>query len=135
MSIEHTTRVRFHQADPAGVLFFGRVFELVSDAFEETIRGAIIPFDEPFPKRDFLVPIVHVDADYQLPIRVGEEVTVSLTIERIGRSSLGYRFAIIDRDSRTRVSGSVVHTFVEASSFSTIEIPAAIRAKLEALQP
>ena len=35
MAFEHRHRVRFHQSDPAGVLFFGRVFELAESTYEE----------------------------------------------------------------------------------------------------
>jgi acyl-CoA thioesterase FadM len=115
------------------VLFFGRIFEVVSDAYEDLIRSSFIAFDEPFPKRDYLVPIVHVDADYQQPIRVGEEVRVQLEIIRIGESSMAYNFLVVGADDKACVSGKVVHTFVDAGTFSTIAMPDEVRSVLERL--
>jgi YbgC/YbaW family acyl-CoA thioester hydrolase len=130
---EFRTRVRFHQADPAGVLFFGRVFELVSDAYEELIRLAFLRFEDVFRAREFLVPIVHAEADYRRPIWVGEQVTLRLEIQRIGRSSLTYGFEVLDDSGELRVRGRIVHAFVDSSSFETIEIPPHVRQQLETL--
>jgi len=130
---EFPTHVRFHQADPAGVLFFGRVFELVSDAYEELIRAAGLPYEDYFTIRKYATPVVHAEVDYERPLRVGDEVVVRLEIERIGRSSLGFAFEILGPERDVRARGHVVHVFVDAQAFTTIPVPPTVRTALEAL--
>lgn len=119
----YRTRVRFHQADPAGVLFFGRVFELVSDAYEELLEAAGLDFEQPDSLAGFTTPIVHVEADYRQAIRMGEMVTVRLRLERLGESSLTYAFELLGPDGSLRTSGRVVHVFVRLPGFEKIPMP------------
>lgn len=128
----HATRVRFHQADPAGVLFYGRVFELVNDAYEELVRAAGFVYDDHFGMLDYATPVVHVEADYKRPMAAGERLVVELTVTRIGRASFTMAFRILGADGVERATGNVVHAFVSAATFQTIEIPAAVRAGLDA---
>ena len=131
----HTVRIRFHQADPAGVLFYGRVFELVNEAYEELVRAAGFVYDDHFGMLDYATPVVHIETDYRRPMPAGELETVLLTVPRIGRSSFTLAFSITGPDELERASGTVVHAFVRAASFETIEIPAAVRAALGQYQP
>ncbi len=126
----HKARIRFHQADPAGVLFYGRVFELVNNAYEELVRDAGFVYDDHFGLKNFATPVVHVDADYMRPMAAGELLTISLSISRIGRSSFTLAYAIHGEDGLARAGGNVIHAFVHADTFTTIEIPEPVRAAL-----
>ncbi|MDM7914542.1 MAG: hypothetical protein QUU85_04650 [Candidatus Eisenbacteria bacterium] len=44
--LDHT-RVRFHEADPAGIVFFARVFRYAHDAYEAWLRSIGLPLDLP----------------------------------------------------------------------------------------
>jgi len=129
---DHTARVRFYQADPAGVLFYGRIFELVNDAYEELVRAAGIAFDDHFALRDTATPVVHVAADYRRPILAGEDVTVRLEVARLGTSSLHLDFAVLGPEGELRASGQVIHVFVDARTFAKVDVPERVR---EALAP
>ncbi len=122
-AFEHRTRVRFHQADPAGVLFFGRLFELISDAYEEFVEAA----------GGMTTPIVHLEADYRQAVRVGESVSVRLRLERLGHSSMTYGFEVMGPDGSLRASGRVVHTFVRLPDFAKIPMPDHARRAFETL--
>jgi YbgC/YbaW family acyl-CoA thioester hydrolase len=134
-TFRHTARIRFHQADPAGVLFYGRVFELVNEAYEELVRAAGFVYDDHFGMQDYATPVVHVEADYRRPMPAGAQVTVELTVSRIGRSSFTLAFTIQDAAGAVCAEGTVVHTFVRADTFSTIEIPPEVRAALAGYAP
>jgi YbgC/YbaW family acyl-CoA thioester hydrolase len=134
-AFEHSGRVRFHQADPAGVLFYGRVFELVNDAYEELVRAAGFVYDDHFGMQDYATPVVHIEADFRRPMAAGELLRVRLTVPRLGRSSFTLAYAISGEDGLERASGTVVHAFVAADTFTTIEIPPAVRAALARFAP
>jgi YbgC/YbaW family acyl-CoA thioester hydrolase len=131
----HTVRLRFHQADPAGVLFYGRVYELVNDAYEELVRDAGFEYDDHFGLTDYATPVVHVEADYKRPMLPGEVLTVELAITRLGRSSFTLAFTVVGPDRQMRATGNIVHAFVNAETFNTIEIPDHVRTALERYAP
>ena len=110
---EYTTQVRFHQADPAGVLFYGRVFELVNDAYEALVHAAGLGYDDHFGLRGYATPVVHVAADYRRPMAAGETLTVALDVARLGYSSLTLHFTVTGADGMERAIGEVVHAFVD----------------------
>jgi YbgC/YbaW family acyl-CoA thioester hydrolase len=130
-----TVRLRFHQADPAGVLFYGRVYELVNDAYEELVRDAGFEYDDHFGLKEYATPVVHVEADYRRRMLPGELLTVELAVTRLGRASFTLGFSIIGPDRQVRATGSIVHAFVRADTFNTIEIPDNVRTALTRYAP
>lgn len=83
----HRTRIAFHQADPAGVLFFGRYAELWQSAYEAFIADLGIPYDDWFSQRARSTPIRRVEVDHLRPILAGEAVEVRVGVARLGRTS------------------------------------------------
>lgn len=131
MHFEHLHRVRFHQSDPAGVLFFGRVFELVESTYEELCRAAGIDIDALLKQHVYTTPIVHAEADYHAPIVVGEEVTIQALVDRIGKSSIHLVYRIVGPSGDLRVTVRVVHVHVDARTWDTAPIPDDMRTRLE----
>jgi YbgC/YbaW family acyl-CoA thioester hydrolase len=127
VAFAHRLRVRFHQADPAGVLFFGRVFELVQATYEDMCRAAGIDIEGFMHQRIYTTPIVRVEADYHQPIRVGEEVIVEAAVARLGSSSIHMRYTIAGDDGQVRVKARVVHVFVDADTWQAVAIPDDVR--------
>lgn len=128
MAFEHTLRIRFHQCDPAGVLFFGRVFELVQATYEDLCRAAGIDIQGLMDQHIYTTPIVRVEANYLQPVLVGEEVTVRAAIERVGDTSIHLSYTISGEDGTPRIAAKVVHVFVDADSWNKVTIPEDVRA-------
>lgn len=133
MIFEHRVRVRFYQADPAGVLYFGRVFELVGDAYEELLRQAGVDVDALLRLEEHATPIVHAEADFKRPMRVGEEIVVRATVERVGESSVAVAYTLEGTDGKLRATARVVHVWIEGQNFRKVSIPEGIRAILAGL--
>jgi len=126
----YSTRIRFHQADPAGVLFYSRVFELVNDAYEELVRVAGFHYDDHFGLQDYATPVVHLEVDYRRPMLAGERLRVELGVSRIGQSSFTLAFTVRGDEGHVRATGNVIHAFVQAATFTTIDIPEVVRSAL-----
>jgi len=130
MPFEHRQRVRFHQSDPAGVLFFGRVFELVQATYEDLCRTAGIDIDGLMRQSTHTTPVIHAEADYRRAIRVGEEVVVRAEIERLGTTSITLLYNVVGLDGESRATVRVVHVFVDADTWRKVAIPADVRNRL-----
>lgn len=123
--------VRFHLADPAGVLFYGRVFELVQEAYEAFCRENGLAIDAWMRLDGETTPVAHVEADYRAPMRVGERLTAVVTVSRVGRSSFTMSYAFCGPEGDVRATASVVHVHVDAATWAKVPIPGDLRAVLE----
>jgi YbgC/YbaW family acyl-CoA thioester hydrolase len=83
----HTIPVRFHDVDPAGIVFFARIFQYAHDAYEVWLRAIGFPLDPPIVERGYGLPLVHAEADFHSPIRLGQEVQVAISVAVVGTSS------------------------------------------------
>jgi 4-hydroxybenzoyl-CoA thioesterase len=79
----HTTsvRVRWSDADPAGIAFYPRFFEWY-DLGTETLFEAIgLPWPQLFPHYGIVgVPIVESGSTFVAPVRYGDTVTIRSTV-------------------------------------------------------
>jgi 1,4-dihydroxy-2-naphthoyl-CoA hydrolase len=111
--IEHRFEVRLHDTDAAGVLFFGHLFRHAHDAYESLLAAIGLPLHALIagaPDRPPLaLPVIRAEADYRLPMGLGERVMVRVEVLELRRRSfaLGYRFE--DAQGRTLATARTVH--------------------------
>jgi 4-hydroxybenzoyl-CoA thioesterase len=81
--VAHTTtvRVRWSDADPAGLVFYPRFFEWYDLGCEALFAALGMPWPEAFPKYEIVgVPIVESGSRFQAPIRYGDVVSITSTV-------------------------------------------------------
>ena len=82
-------RVRFSDCDPAGIVFFPQYLVMLNGVIEEWFdRGLGIPYAALIGARRTGLPTVRLELDFTAISRHGDELTWSLGLERLGRSSL-----------------------------------------------
>ena len=119
--------VRFQDADPAGVLFFGRIYDYCHQAYEEFWDSEGVDKTRFFSGADYLVPIVHSRADYRAPIRHGQRIRVRIAVARVGRASFTLAYDVTTLDGESRAAVSTVHAFVNRATMKPIPIPEPLR--------
>lgn len=126
-------RVRMHDTDMAGILYFARQFRFAHDALEEFAESEGFSFDQVFHQESFVFVIVHAEADYFAPLKLGDLLEVHLTIEKIGSSSFTVNYEIYKlQGERQRVGrAQTVHVTLDSKSRTKIPIPTVLRKKLE----
>jgi len=132
LHVENRT-VRFQDIDAAGIVFFARIFDYFHDAYAGLMASRGLPLPALLARTDWLVPLVRAEADYQRPLRHGDEVTVAVTAVALGRSSLTVDYLIAS--GGPCATGRTVHVFVAREGFARLEIPAAVRAAFSAATP
>jgi YbgC/YbaW family acyl-CoA thioester hydrolase len=120
--------VRWSDSDPAGIIYYPRIFDYVGECEWELLHRIGIRWEE--LKDDYLLPRVHVECNYKKVLRVGAAITIRVKIEKLGRSSIKYGFEIFldEAPDKAAVYGSVTSVVVRGGKAS--EIPAAVRAAL-----
>ncbi len=123
MPFEHVVTVRFHEVDRAGIAFFGRVFEYCHLTFEELVAAADVGISEIFDNRGWGMPLVHTEADFKGPMRLGDRLTVGLEVGHVGKSSIAFAFEVRGSGGELRATAKLVHAFVDLRTFESIEVP------------
>ena len=129
---DHWT-VRLGHTDAAGVMFFPAAFEVEQEFFERwleaggmsvrgMLEGALAP-----------TPVVHCEADYRRPVRVGDRLEVRLAAVGVGRTSfeLAWEMAL---EGAVAVAVRVRRSPIDRASGRAMDLPPALRAWLEASQ-
>lgn len=121
-----------HDTDMAGILYFPRQFRFAHDALEDFVESEGMTFQQVFKEKEFVFVIVHAEADYHLPIHVGDLIEVHLFVEKIGQSSFTIGYKIFRIPEKALVgSAKTVHVCLESKKRTKIEIPTHFRASLE----
>jgi 4-hydroxybenzoyl-CoA thioesterase len=128
-------RIRFAHCDPAGIVYFPQYLVmtnmLVEEWFNERLR---IDYAHMIQMRRVGLPIVKLDCEFSKPSRMGETVTLSLSVTRIGRRSI--HLAIVAHgDDGERFCANQVLVFVSQENGQSIDIPDDIVAALVQFAP
>ena len=75
---EEAGEVKLADTDAAGVLFFANAFKLAHNAYESFMASIGLSLNRIIRSSDYLLPIVHAEADYKSPLRLGDRFSVSL---------------------------------------------------------
>ena len=91
--------VRFGETDAAGVVHFLELFRWCHETWEASLEKYGVVLQEIFPTNqintsqlDVALPVVHCEANYFLPLYVGDTINIELNPEKINDSSFVLRF-------------------------------------------
>lgn len=107
---QYKTSIRLHDTDAAGLLFYGRQFYIVNDAYEHFLEQIGFSTAYLLNECDFFTPIVHSEADFLAPLSPSDHISINMSLEKIGESSITYHYSMVDKDSK--IVGSVTNTHV-----------------------
>ena len=129
--------VEFGDTDMAGIVHFAQFFnymEAAEHAFLRSLGFSVVMTWEGVP---IGVPRVAASCDYLRPVRFQDEIDITVSVKKLGRSSVTYRFEFTKggEDVARGEITAVFCSFRPGEAMKSIEIPAAIRAKLERGQP
>ena len=124
MPVEHTERMRVNwvDTDASGLIHYTaalRFFEVPEHALMRELMA----------DRGFKMPRVHVEADYEAPLRYPDEFDCTARVAAVGRSSIQWEYEIVRLDGVRAIRGRIVAVAVGADG-AKMEIPAELRRRL-----
>ncbi len=111
----YTHTVRFADTDAAGVAYFARLFDWCHAAYEEALQAAGVPLPEFFGGRSIAVPIVHAEADYRAPLRVGDRLHIHLQPHPRSESSFEICYRV-EREGQLCAAILTVHCSIDPTT-------------------
>ena len=138
-SFQTERRVEFRDTDAAGIVHFSVFFSYLEEAEHQLFRHLGLSIVSQFDGKTISWPRVAAKCDYRKSIRFEDVITIQVSIERIGSTSITWRFLILDQQGNTIAEGSTTtvcceippkHELGKPSHPIPIEIPQSIIDKL-----
>lgn len=127
---ERPVRIRFSHCDPAGMVFFPQYLTLTNALVEDWFTDSLgIDYADMIGQRRIGLPIVKLSCEFVRPSRMGETITLALSLAKIGQRSVGIRIAGSGSNGVRFVADQVLVT-TSLDSGESISIPNDIRAAL-----
>lgn len=124
--------VRFGDVDPARIVYYPRYLHLVHVAFEEFWACALgLPYADVIDGRKVAFPAVRLEVDFASPLRFGDRAVFEVAVERLGRSSIVWRYRVFTTGDDPVGSARITTVTVATDSLETIATPDWLRRLLE----
>jgi 4-hydroxybenzoyl-CoA thioesterase len=133
-AFERPLRIRFAHCDPAGIVFFPQYLVMVNTLVEDWVtEGLSVPYAQLLGVRRTGMPTVSLQCEFTAISRMGDEVMLGLSVERLGGSSLSLAVGCRAGDEQ-RMSVRQVLVFTSLDTHRAVPVPADLRAAIVAFQ-
>lgn len=126
----YKSKIKLHETDAAGLLFFSNQFKIVHDAYETLLEEIGFGFASLLKEKDYFLPIVHAEADYKAPLFVGDEITININVEKIGETSFTFVYELYKDTGELVGTAKTVHVTMDKILRKKIPLPPLMKNKL-----
>lgn len=106
------TTIRLQHTDAAGVTFFARLFELAHLAFEDMLDAIGHPLPQDLAGAPVAYPIVHAEADYRAPMRMGQRVRIDVAVDDVRSRVFKLLYVFTLEDGTHAADAQTIHAAV-----------------------
>ena len=122
-------KITFSETDPGGILFFAEFFKIAHITYERFFEQLELDRNY-FLDDDFILPIVHSEADYISTVKFGDELTCEVFVGKIGETSFELNYTLINQGI-VSAKISTKHVVVKKKEFKKSEIPKILLSRLK----
>lgn len=130
---ELTFPVRFDDVDAAGLVYYPRLLHYCHLGLEDFFT-AVGPcsYAHLITVRRRGFPTVHLEADFRSPLRYGDMVRLTVTVEAVGQKSVRFLYALhVGAAATPAAVVKVVTVYMDLAAGTGIALDADVRAALE----
>lgn len=125
----YKTKVRLHDTDAAGILFFANQFKIIHDAYEELLEKFGLDLQTIIKGTKYFQPIVHAESDFKAPLLAGDKIAVTVKLGHIGKTSFSFEYTI-KRGKVLVGTAHTVHVAIDQKTRKKIPLPPGLRRAL-----
>ena len=130
-AFDTTFQVRFGHVDPAGIVYFPRIYDYLHDVFEEVWEQHVGQrYYHLLQEQRIGFPLVHSEVNFVSPLRFGDRPLVRVTCFKLGRSSLGLHYMVFEGD-RLCVDARLTTACANVDEMTPMPIPDEFRRAFE----
>jgi len=128
--IIYKTKINFFDCDPAGILFYARIFQICHSAYELMISSFALEEDY-WNNSDYAVPIISTEAKYLKPLKYGETVSIELNVVLLRNCSFELGYLCTNERGEVCAQVKTIHVVVDKETWKKKEINIQVKAGLE----
>lgn len=129
----YQTKIKLHETDAAGLLFFSNQFKLIHDAYESLLESIGFGFAELLKNKPYFLPIVHASSDFKSPLFVGDIIDITVIVDNIGTTSFTFTYSITNAKNVLVGTAKTVHVTMDKASQVKIPLPFDMLKKIKEL--
>ncbi len=124
--------IRFSDCDPAAIVFYPQYFVMLNGLVEDWVNeGLGIGYHTLVNERRIGLPTVKIEADFRAVSRLGDRVTLGLTVEKLGSRSMTLMLRCFDPVSgELRMQMRQVLVTTSLQTHRAVAIPEDMRAAI-----
>ena len=127
-AFQQPRRIRFSDCDPAGIVFYPQYFVMFNGLLEDWVDGPLgIGFADLVSRRRIGLPTVRLEADFRAVSRFGDDVVLSLQVERLGGKSLTLALRCEAAAGELRMAMRQVVVATSLETHAAIAVPGDLR--------
>ncbi|BBQ02487.1 4-hydroxybenzoyl-CoA thioesterase (plasmid) [Burkholderia sp. SFA1] len=129
---ERQRKIHFSECDAAGIVFYPQYFVLFNDLIELWI-DELLPdgYHGVLSTRRVGMPTVHLEVDFKAVSKMGDQVRLSLDVERLGQKSLTLGWTCTGADEVVRMAARQTIVTTSLDTHESISIPEDLRVVIE----
>lgn len=109
-------KINFYDCDPAGILFYAKIYELCHSVYEEMIQSFNLKEDY-WTSDDYVVPIIHSEANYKKPLFYNSFVEIELSVKSLSTSAFKLSYNCKNDAGELCVEVETTHVFVDKKTW------------------
>ena len=122
-------KIAFCETDPGGILFFAEFYKIAHIAYERFFDQLDLDRNY-FLDDEFILPIVHSNADYKSPVKFGDELECEVVVGAIGETSFELNYTLLNKNN-IAAKIKTKHVVVKKRKFEKSDIPISLLEKLK----
>lgn len=125
--------VRFGDIDEAGFVYYPRLVHYFHVAMEEFFAHVLgVDYPTFLAEHRLGLPTAHLEVDFHRPLHYGDHLEIEVAIDKVGKTSLGWRYRIFRTDeTRPATEAYLVTVNMDMDTHKKQEIPDWLRRQLE----
>jgi len=130
MMFRYNKTINFYDCDPAGIIFFARIFEICHSAYEDFINSFNLKHNY-WDNDKYAVPIIHTEAEFFLPLKPADKIIVEVIVTSLRESSFELTYTCRNAVGKVTNEVKTVHIFIDKKSWKKIPIDPEVNKNLK----
>lgn len=128
--MKYAYRIKLADTDAAGRIYFASACRIAHEAFEHYLDVIGFGVETILASHPFVLPVVRAEADFNIPLGLGETISVDTTVQSVGDKSATFRHVLYDGRNRPAVEVTITHAAVSKKTGKATSLPTALRQAL-----
>ena len=119
---EITFEVRYYETDMMGIVHHSNYIRYFETARSKALKDLGLPIEK-IESSGIMVPIIHIECDYKIPLKMGDEIKIISKIKELPKVKFTIDSDIFNEKGEKVAFGSVTLGFIHSGNRRPTRVP------------